>query len=415
MRKDPATRFCIVGAGAAGLTAAETLKEMGYTNVTLLEKEASAGGKCCSIEYEGRPYELGAGIISANNQTILDLAQKTGVPLSKVDFGDNNLYDIETGGVIRDILSPGEKIPFLWQLLLKYRRLCMKYRNITKPGLAGVDPELCINFKDWAELHGIELVQKNFERFFTGFGYGFWQEIPAAYVLKYYDWNTLKSFIRRGFFTFPEGIQNLWKEVAKGHEVRYNTDIQYIDRQKCVRVTSNQGSSEFDVLLLSCPLDEALSFLNGNDAEKILFSRIRYNDYQTYACFIDGFPQQTGFIPAHFYPSEMGKPVFWYKRYADSNFYTLYVQGDWLMSEKQITDNIKTCIKKLGGTLKNIYSISRWKYFPHVDTEGMKNGFFDKLEDQQGLNRTYYIGELLNFSTVELSAGYAKNLVEKYF
>ncbi len=45
----------------------------------------------------------------------------------------------------------------------------------------------------------------------------------------------------------------------------------------------------------------------------------------------------------------------------------------------------------------------------------MQNGYFDKLEAMQGTNNCYYIGELPNFSTVELTAAYAKDLVEKCF
>ena len=107
--------------------------------------------------------------------------------------------------------------------------------------------------------------------------------------------------------------------------------------------------------------------------------------------------------------------MFWYKRYDDSNLYTMYVIGDWQMTEAQITKNIETSIEKLGGNLVQIHSISRWKYFPHVTTTDMQNGYFDRLEGMQGTNRTYYIGELPNFSTVELTAAYAKDLVERHF
>jgi protoporphyrinogen oxidase len=415
MRKNRQTRICIVGAGAAGLTAAEKLKGLGYENVTILEKEPFAGGKCRTIEYEGRSYELGAGIVAANNRTVLNLAEKVGVNVAPVVYGSDNLYNIETGEATADILSAREQIPFLWQLLLRYRRLCHQYEQVQTPGFAGTDPALFQNFKDWADENGTELVGENFERFFTGFGYGYWEEIPTAYVLKYYDWETLKSYVRRGFFTFPEGIQTIWKKVAELHDVRYNTHIQSIVRNECVTVETNQGKLEFDEVLLSCPLDDALSFIDGSKLEKFLFSKICYYDYQTYACITEGFPQQTGFIPDHFRASKKGHPMFWYKRYDDSDLYTMYVLGDWQMTEAQIIGNIVNSIEKLGGKLMKVLSVNRWKYFPHVTTSDMQDGYFDKLESMQGTNRTYYIGELPNFSTVELTAAYAKDLTEKHF
>jgi len=415
MRMNKETRICIIGAGASGLTAAETLKALGYENVTILERENFAGGKCRSIEYDGRSYELGAGIVAANNRTVLDLAEKMGVEIRPVDFGDKNLYNIETGESTDDILSPTEQLTFLWQLLLRYRRLCHKYEQVQTPGFAGTDPVLFQSFANWADENGTELVGENFERFFTGFGYGYWDEIPTAYVLKYYDWETLKSYIRRGFFTFPDGIQMLWKKVAELHDVRYNTQIKRITRGDLVRVETFNENLEFDELLLTCPLDETPSFMDVSELEKELFSKIRYYDYQTYACIIEDFPQQTGFIPDHLRSAKKGHPMFWYKRYDDSTLYTMYVIGDWQMTESQITDNIEASIKGLGGTLIRVHSVNRWKYFPHVTTTDMQNGYYDQLESLQGQNNTYYMGELPNFSTVELTAAYAKHLVEKHF
>ena len=86
MKQNSEMKIGIVGAGAAGLTAADVLKEKGYKNVTVLERSAVPGGKCCSMEYEGRPYELGAGVISANSDTVLGLVKKYGVRIHAVSF-----------------------------------------------------------------------------------------------------------------------------------------------------------------------------------------------------------------------------------------------------------------------------------------------------------------------------------------
>ena len=56
------TKFCIVGAGAAGLSAARALREKGYKNITVFEKNNKAGGKCHTFEYEGRSYDLCAAV-----------------------------------------------------------------------------------------------------------------------------------------------------------------------------------------------------------------------------------------------------------------------------------------------------------------------------------------------------------------
>lgn len=415
MKKPKNIRIAIIGAGAAGLTAAETLKAKGYQNITIIEKAAVAGGKCRTVSYEGRNYELGAGIIAGSNTTILRLAEKAKIKLQPMAYGDFNFYDLETGQLCAVNSPLKDRLAFWWQLLLKYRRLCHKYQPIKSAGIAGMHPDLFINFADWAKENHLELVQKNLECVFTGFGYGYWEEIPAAYVLKYYNWEALKAYLRKGIYTIPTGIQTLWKTIAKAHRVRYNTQIQQIKRTDLVKITTENQELTFDVLLVACPLDNALSFLDSSDIEKKLFSKIKYNDYQTYACTIEGFPQQTGFIPNHFQATKKGHPVLWYKRYSDTNIYTMYVLGDWKMTEREITHNIKKSIQKLGGRLTKIHSISRWKYFPHVTTEELQNGFYEKLDRLQGQNHTYYIGELPTFSMVEMTAAYAAELVEQYF
>jgi hypothetical protein len=69
----------------------------------------------------------------------------------------------------------------------------------------------------------------------------------------------------------------------------------------------------------------------------------------------------------------------------------------------------------LGGKITDVKISAHWKYFPHVTPEEMANGYYNKLEALQGTQHTYYAGELLNFSTVDHSASYAKNLVERFF
>lgn len=415
MKKNETTRFCIIGAGAAGLTAAETLKNKGFKNITILEKESFAGGKCRTFEYEERIYEVGAGIIAGNNQTIIQLAEKVNIPLRKAVFEQNELFDARTGEMLPNPLNLAEKVSFLWQLLLKYRRLCFKYQAIMKPGFAHAAPSLGINFLDWAKMQKVPLIPKNFERYFTGFGYGHWEEVPAAYVLKFTDWETVKSFVRADFYTFPTGVQSLWTAIAANHDVRYNTRIKNIRRHRSIKIETESGEQEYDVLLLSSPLDEALNFLDAAPEEKRLFSKIRYNDYQCHAFIVKNFPQQTGYLPEHFDPGKKGHPLFWYKRFTESDLYTFYTLGDWKIPEAEIHLNIASVVQRFGGKIEKFLTSTKWKYFPHVDKEDMENGFYQHLENLQGKNQTYYIGELPAFATLELTAAYAKNLIENCF
>ena len=412
MKYGPEARICIVGAGPAGLTAAEMLRDKGYKHITILERAHRAGGKCYSIKRGGRSYELGAGIVADSSKLIRNLAEKYHVPMERVEFANRMYLDIKTGKPLQR--SFAERAKLLWQVVL-YWRLARKYRRIAEPGFANIDKDLCEPFNTWAEKNGIPLLAQEFANYYTGFGYGFQDKVAAAYVLKYYPWDIVFAYLKRSFYKFPDGIQALWTAVAKAHDVEYGIEIQRIKRGDTIVVYTNVGEKIFDAIILTSPLDESLSFLDGSEQEKALFPKIEYEDYRTYACHVTHFPKVTGYVPGNLLSSRVGEPVFWYQRYLDSDLYTFYVFGNRSLSNDDVLKNIERVVKQLGGTLGETENIEYWKFFPHLSPENLRAGFFDELESLQGRNNTFYAGEVMNFSTVTHSAAYAKNVVERFF
>lgn len=54
-------KYLILGAGPAGLTLANRLKDLRETSFLVLEKEAQAGGLCRSVIVDGSPFDIGGG------------------------------------------------------------------------------------------------------------------------------------------------------------------------------------------------------------------------------------------------------------------------------------------------------------------------------------------------------------------
>lgn len=412
-------RIAIIGAGAAGLTTADALRDKGYTHVTLFERSDHAGGKCSTVDFDGKLYELGAGIVEENNTTVIALAKKYDVRMQRVEFGRSMVVSREGTPV------PKHTLIYMMSLVkevIRYRRLSRIHHTITQPGFSQIDTDLCIPFSSWAKKNGLEKIAKEFALYFTGFGYDYFERIPAAYVLKYYSWKTVKAFAKRAMFQFPDGIQHIWTMVARAHDVLYNTHISHIERTSDgVTMTVSTGDSTspeqyyFDELIITSPLDEAILFLDAHKQEKELFSQIQYVDYRTIACEVTNFPKVTGYCPGNFSVVRVGHPIFWYHRHLDTNIYTFYVFGDEHMSDDTVVKNVSQFIHQMGGTCGTVRTIARWKYFPHVSSDVMKHGFFDKVEALQGSHHTYYAGELFNFSTVGLTSQYAHHVVERYF
>ena len=54
-------KYLILGAGPAGLTIGNRLRQKGVTDFLILEKNSEAGGLCRSIEVDGAPFDIGGG------------------------------------------------------------------------------------------------------------------------------------------------------------------------------------------------------------------------------------------------------------------------------------------------------------------------------------------------------------------
>lgn len=54
-------KYLILGAGPAGLTFANKIKQSGEYDFLVLEHESTAGGLCRSVEVDGSPFDLCGG------------------------------------------------------------------------------------------------------------------------------------------------------------------------------------------------------------------------------------------------------------------------------------------------------------------------------------------------------------------
>ena len=99
-------RLAIVGGGCTGLSAARCLSDAGYTDVTVLEVEARLGGKSCTLEVDGRRYDLGAvvGLVPIWNN-IFEMAHSHG--LDDYELPPLAEYDLETGRKFQDMSLRG--------------------------------------------------------------------------------------------------------------------------------------------------------------------------------------------------------------------------------------------------------------------------------------------------------------------
>lgn len=82
--------IAIIGAGAAGITAAQDLRARGFQNITILEARDRIGGRVHTVRAsDGTPYELGAGWVHGQtDNSIYSLMKELNFPL--LLSGDNS-------------------------------------------------------------------------------------------------------------------------------------------------------------------------------------------------------------------------------------------------------------------------------------------------------------------------------------
>ncbi|MFM6306825.1 MAG: FAD-dependent oxidoreductase, partial [Dolichospermum sp.] len=258
-------KICIVGAGASGLTVAYLLRKKGYNNITILEKENQTGGKCRTIVYKGRYFELGAGAICSDYNVILEIMKEVGVK-SKPSTIRNPIFLNNNGLEIKP--SPLKTIKFIWQLLFKFSYLLFKNRKFCEPGLSNIPEEFYENFDSYCRKNNLSDFAQVLNTVVSPFGYGYFDIIPTAYYLKYFTFTGLvEYFITKKLQLFVEGAGSLWQKLSEQFDVLFAENIISIQRTDKIYIQTQKGDYEFDKLILACPLDNALDFLDATVIE----------------------------------------------------------------------------------------------------------------------------------------------------
>ena len=461
---DKNMRICIVGGGPAGLSAGMYLEKKGYTNYSILEKSDRVGGKCWSPHYNGKRYEMGAIMGVPSYYAVHDVEEFCGIthdgPKLNRNYKDANGKVIEPfartlGNIIRNpwLLKMKKQLTKFGELLeTKYQGYDVNgHRGVAEgrydgfavtPGrekVEGVNPnlkDLALPFKEFCEKNGCELVQKIWIGPFTSFGYGYFDEIPAAYVLKYLDFQTCMNFVKVNLWTWEQGTQYIWEQLNDHimHPARLNSNIEKVERRDGkVFVTVNGEVEEYDKIIVTAPLYVAdgnmgcnngmVDYFDARDDEKELFSKIDYERYtvQAFTTTPENHPEISYYVFDNMVPEKLGHLMVYYRRWketVDQVITTYALRTHKNMKEipyeecnKMVLDDLKT----MGNPAEEV--INKWSvyYFPHVSCEDYAAGWYDKVEAMQGKYDTFYAGEVMSFGDMDETAEYSRELVERFF
>lgn len=414
--------IAIIGAGAAGLSAAHYLKQKGYRKITLFDRRARVGGKCLTQTIDSRNYELGALVVGNSYDCVRGLIDDAGLTTAPLD--PIKLLDLEVP--IRLVQADYRHFARPLASMTKVLAAHFRYRRqLSRPGYDGLEKtELAGCTMDrWLRKHHLGHLKSLLAPYYVSWGYGYLEQVSAAYVFKLLDFYVrilariyLMPRKNRPSSHLPEGYQKLFEVIAEPFELILDADIETIDRCEGVEIGFDGQKRSFDALILACPFQKTLGFLDADVAEQTLFTKIRTLNFYTVVVSVKNLPpDHLVFIPNHLMPLRAGHMVSWYRRWSDRDRVVFYLLSHQAQNMDQMVAGLRRDLAKIGATVQIIHHCDHWHYFPHVTPSEIANGFYRDFEKMQGQRCTWYTGELLSFSTVEHVVAYSRELIKRFF
>ncbi|KAK9078555.1 hypothetical protein SSX86_002612 [Deinandra increscens subsp. villosa] len=384
----------------------------------------------------GKVYDLGGQVLAANSApTIFHLAKELGSELEEMDSHKLALIDSSTGKY-EDIQVADDYVAVISLTL----ELQDKAKHSGRNGVHAISEFASQPVSEFLEIKGLKSVPNSVAYGYTASGYGFVEDMPYAYIHEFTR-TSMAGKIRR----FKGGYMGFWQKLSKSLplNIQLNTEVLAVKRNSSsvsVNIRNSIGevkSMEFDKVIISGSFPFTIGKVyrsptyaspendNGlmdlSDLEKELFSKVETIDYYTTVMKIKGLDH----LPIGFYyfsefmndPATIGNPVAIQRFYADTDIYLFWSYGNAVdIKGPRVTELAIEVVNRMGGQVENVILQRRFKYFPHVSSQDMKEGFYDKMENElQGQQNTYYVGGLVAFELTERNSSYAMNLVRKHF
>jgi hypothetical protein len=454
------TRIAIVGAGAAGLTTAWFLKKKGYLNVTVLERSDRIGGKCKSLTYKGKSFDLGANYITSSYSCVRELAREFGAEMFTETRGQ--ALDLKTGHMRSLLAATTRRYGLVPVGLAALRYLWIRYglRGFLAPKAPGfakasTHPDLCQSFEWWLDHHDLKELIPVFNIPITLMGYEKLSQIPAAYALTYMNTGTFFNLllfamnfpIRFWPKRFVLGYERLLEHLAAEVDVLRGAHISKIERGDTITVhyslpaanltqtSRDDHQQEFDALILACPLmaKDLSAFMTLNEGEARFFASgtVKLDPFVV-VTYPTGCTTDISAVTFMYPRPEMGEPYVITQQYRDVPLLEVYSRLPDACANPDgsgtcctgsgapcatVLDNNKKLLREIGAGYPDadFYTYDEWPYFPHVDLGHMQSGYYVDLEAQQGIDNTYYVGGLMAFELVETITEYSRHLVDTHF
>mgnify|MGYP002749984850 FL=1 len=283
-------KYLILGAGPAGLTVANRLKQVGVSNFLVLEKENEAGGLCRSKDIDGSAFDIGGGHFLDVRRPNVNAFLFGFMPEKEWDKYDRDSRIVVNGNVVNHPIEAN-----IWQMKLEDQVEYLKSIAVAGCNVGAQMPE---DFVDWiywklgskvAEDYMIPYNQKMFGKELNQLGTYWLEKLPNVS----FEETLLSCLTKKAYgtqpghtqFYYPKkyGYGELWLRMAdsiKG-QIEYNKTVKAIDFTTRTVTTADGMSYQADKIITTIPWLEFDEITGMPDDIRESIHELKFSSIQT--------------------------------------------------------------------------------------------------------------------------------------
>lgn len=283
-------KYIILGAGPAGLTFANKLKQNGENDFLVLEKESEAGGLCRSVIVDDSPFDIGGGhFLDVRRPKVNEFLFKF------MPEEEWNLYTRDSRIEVNDNIINHPIEANIWQMKLEDQVEYLKSIAIAGCNLGTEMPQ---RFTDWiywklgkkiAEDYMIPYNQKMFSKELNQLGTYWLEKLPNVS----FEETLLSCLTKKAYgqqpghaqFYYPKkyGYGELWLRMANNikDNIKYNKTVNSINFDTKTVITSDNEEYQADVIITTIPWLEFTEIVGMPERIKDSIKDLKYSSIQT--------------------------------------------------------------------------------------------------------------------------------------
>lgn len=283
-------KYLILGAGPAGLTVANKLKQAGITDFLVLEREDSAGGLCRSVDVDGSPFDIGGGhFLDVRRPKVNEFLFRF-MPEEEWDKYDRDSRIVINGNIVNHPIEAN-----IWQMKTEDQVEYLKSIAIAGCSIGTEMPEAFIDWIYWklgskiAEEYMIPYNQKMFNRELNQLGTYWLEKLPNVS----FEETLLSCLEKKAYgtqpghaqFYYPKkyGYGELWLRMAEviRDNMEYGKTVKGIDFTTKTVTTSDGTRYQAESIITTIPWMEFDEIIGMPDKLKSSIGELKFSSIQT--------------------------------------------------------------------------------------------------------------------------------------